>query len=291
MAGYRIFTDSSADLSENLIKKYNITVIPYYVTINGKDYLKEGLEITQRQIFEVQRSGVLTKTSLPAIDDYMSAFRPALEAGDDVICYCLSNKLSGSIQSATNAANMLKEEFPERKILAVDSKQATCGQALVVTEGARMLENGIAIEEVAAMTDKLAENSTIVFTLDSLEHLQKGGRIGKSAALLGTILNIKPILKVEDAEVMPVTKVRGRKKALDTVCKEFAAFVDKPEEFHILTVSCSGEDAWEEMRTVLEKTTGLKPNFEPLVVGATIGTHTGPTAIGLSAIRKYEYIK
>ena len=291
MADYKIFTDSAADMPKRLLEKYDITVIPYYVSLNGTDYLKEGEQITQRELFEFFKTGQLSKTSLPPIDDYMSAFRPALEAGKDVICFCLSNKLSGSVQSAANAAEMLKEEFPDRKIIAVDSLQATCGQALVICECARMLENGIDIETVAAKVPDLAKNSTIVFTVDSLEHLQKGGRIGKSAALLGTILNIKPILVLEDAEVMPVTKVRGRKKALDTICREFEKFIGgEPEKFHIITVSCSGEDAWEEMRGVLEKTTGLEPNFDPMVVGATIGTHTGPTAIGVSAIKKYEYI-
>ena len=290
MPDYKIFTDSAADMPQRLLDKYDITVIPYYVSLNGKDYLKEGVEITQRELFEFFKTGKISKTSLPPIDDYMSAFRPALEAGKDVICFCLSHKLSGSVQSAANAAQMLKEEFPDRKIIAVDSLQATCGQSLVICECARMLENGMDIETVAAKVPDLAKNSTIVFTLDSLEHLQKGGRIGKAAALFGTILNIKPILVVEDAEVMPVTKVRGRKKALDTVCGEFKKFIDDPEKYWILTVSCAGEEAWEEMRAVLEKTTGLKPNFDSMVVGATIGTHTGPTAIGLSAIKKYEYI-
>lgn len=291
MPDYKIFTDSAADLSENLIKKYDISVIPYYVTIDGKNYLKEGVEITHEQIFDAQRSGVLTKTSLPSIDDYISAFRHELEAGRDVLCYCLSQKLSGSFQSGTNAANMLKEEFPDRRIIVVDSKQATSGQALVVSEAARMCADGIDIEKAAEMTDILAENSTIKFMVDDLKHLQKGGRIGKAAALIGTILNIKPILSLTDAEVMPVTKVRGRKKALDTICKEMEAFIGgEPEKYWLLTTSCNGTEGYDEMREVLEKTTGLKPNFDPITVGATIGTHTGPTAIGVSAIKKYEYL-
>lgn len=291
MPDYKIFTDSAADMPQRLLDKYDITVIPYYVSLNGKDYLKEGEEITQKELFEFFKTGRISKTSLPPIDDYTSAFRPYLEAGKDIICFCLSHKLSGSVQSAANAAEMLKEEFPDRKIIAVDSLQATCGQALVISECARMLENGFDLETVAAKVPELAENSTIMFTLDNLDHLQKGGRIGKSAALLGTILNIKPILTVADAEVMPVTKVRGRKKALDTVCAQLKEWMtDDPGKYLILTVSCAGEEAWEEMRGVLEKTTGLKPNFDPMVVGATIGTHTGPTAIGVSAIKKYEYI-
>ncbi len=291
MQNYKIFTDSSADLSENLIKKYDISVIPYYVTIDGKNYLKEGIEISKEEIFDAQRSGILTKTSLPAIDDYISAFRPELEAGNDILCYCLSQKLSGSVQSGTNAANMLLEEFPDRRIFVVDSRQATSGQALVVAEGARMCQNGIDLAKVAEMTDTLAENSTIKFMVDDLKHLQKGGRIGKAAALIGTILNIKPILSLTDAEVMPVTKVRGRKKALDTICKEMEAFIGgEPDKYWLLTTSCNGEEGWEEMGAVLEKVTGLKPNFDSITVGATIGTHTGPTAIGVSAIKKYEYL-
>ncbi len=291
MAKYKIFTDSAADMPKRLLELHDITVIPYYVSLNGRDYLKEGKEITQKELFEFFETGKMSKTSLPSIDDYISAFRPELEAGKDIICFCLSQKLSGSVQSAANAAEILKEDFPDRKIYAVDSLQATCGQALVICECARMLENGIAPETVLSKVPELAKNSAIIFTVDSLEHLQKGGRIGRAAALLGTILNIKPILSLEDAEVMPVTKVRGRKKALDTICREFEKFIGgEPEKYLIITVSCSGKDAWEEMRLTLEKTTGLEPNFDSMVVGATIGTHTGPTAIGLSGIKKYEYL-
>ena len=291
MSSYKIFTDSSGDLSDNLRKKYDISVIPYYVTLNGKDYLKEGVEISQDEIFDAQVSGIFTKTSLPAIDDYITAFRPYLEEGKDIICYCLSQKLSGSVQSGTNAANMLKEEFPDRKIFVVDSKQATSGQALVIAEGARMLENGFDIEKVAEMTDTLAANSTIKFIVDDLIHLQKGGRLGKAAALIGTILNIKPVLSLTDAEVMPVMKVRGRKKALDAVCKEMEKFLNgEPEKYWLLTTSCSGAEGWAEMYQIFVKNTGIEPNFDSIRVGATIGTHTGPTAIGVAAIKKYEYL-
>ena len=291
MSDYKIFTDSAGDLSDNLIKKYDISIIPYYVTINGTDYLKEGVEISHEEIFAAQISGVFTKTSLPSIDDYMSAFRPYLAEGKDIICYCLSQKLSGSVQSGTNAANMLKEEFPDRKILVVDSKQATSGQALVISEGARMLQNGIDIEKVAAMTDTIAANSTIKFIVDDLIYLQKGGRIGKAAALIGNILNIKPVLSLTDAEVMPVMKVRGRKKALDAVCKEMEKFLNgEPEKYWLLTTSCNGAEGWEEMRQIFVKNTGIEPNFDSITVGATIGTHTGPTAIGVAAVKKYEYL-
>ena len=291
MSNYKIFTDSSADLPKSIVEKYDIAVIPYYVTINGTDYLKEEIEVTRDEIFEAQRSGIFTKTSLPPIDDYISAFRPTLEEGKDILCYCLSSKMSGSVQSATNAANMLLEEFPDRRIIVVDSKQATSGQGLVVAEGARMCADGIDIEKVAAMTDTLAENSTIIFMVDDLIHLQKGGRIAKASALLGTILNIKPILCVANAEVTPVAKVRGRKKTLDTISKEIEKFLKgEPEKYWLLTTSCNGEEGWEEMRQVLEKNTGLKPNFDSIVIGTTIGTHTGPTAIGAAAIKKYEYL-
>ena len=291
MSSYKIFTDSSGDLSDNLLKKYDISVIPYYVTLNGKDYLKEGVEISQDEIFDAQVSGIFTKTSLPAIDDYITAFRPYLEEGKDIICYCLSQKLSGSVQRGTNAANMLKEEFPDRNIYVVDSKQATSGQALVIAEGARMLENGIDIQKVSEMTDTLAANSTIKFIVDDLIHLQKGGRLGKAAALIGTILNIKPVLSLTDAEVMPVMKVRGRKKALDAVCKEMEKFLNgEPEKYWLLTTSCNGEEGWKEMHDIFVKNTGIEPNFESIRVGATIGTHTGPTAIGVAAIKKYEYL-
>lgn len=290
MSNFVILSDSSCDLPEGLKKQYNIDVVPFYVSFDKKDYLKENIDININSFYEkVVAEKIVPKTSLPSIEDYTNKFKPYLEKGLDILCFTICGELSGSYQSATNAASILLEDYPERKILIVDSQKATVAQGLLVIQACKMKEAGFSLQETYEKIENLKYEGIIVFTIDTLEYLQKGGRIGRASALAGNLLNIKPILLFKEGALEPHSKVRGRKKSLSDVLKIFSQYIENNQndyEIAIAHANCKNE------ALVLEK--DLKEKFNitltyPIFdIGITIGAHTGPTAIGVGCIKKFD---
>ena len=288
---YQIITDSSCDLPNHLVEAFHVVRVPFYVSFNGMTYAKENIDITPVQFYQkLHEEKNLPKTSLPSIQDYMDIFEPFLKQGIDILCFCLTKKFSGSYQSAVNAQNILAESYPERKIYIIDSISATAGEGLLVYEACRMKEAGMTIDEVCEKVEQLKHTSKINFTVDSLEHLQKGGRIGKAASLAGSILNIKPIMVLEKGELYPASKVRGRKKAFKTLVEmtqnELGANKD---EYQIVLLHGENPSSDDEMHELLQEA-GLTAFPEGWYVGVTIGVHAGPTPTGIAYIKKYEYL-
>lgn len=289
MSKFKLIADSSCDLTPELLKIFQIDVVPFYITLNGIDYLKEGVDISQKDFFEfLIASATPSKTSLPSIADYTAAFEPYLKQGTDIICICLTAKFSGSYQSAVNAANILSEEYPQREIIVVDSRLATGSQGLLAIEAARMAQANFSAQEALSKINRLRETSYLAFTVDNLEHLQRGGRIGKASALIGSLLNIKPIITLANGELIPHSKVRGRKKALNQISSIIADFIgNNQEEYRFSVLGFEGTGDAEEMWQSFSRHTGIaEPDFV-CNIGATIGTHSGPTATGITCIKKY----
>lgn len=289
MQQYTIVSDSSCDLPEEFLKKLNISIVPYYVSFDKVHYYKELVDLSVAEFYhKVVAEKLFPCTSLPPIQDYYDIFEKELKNGKDIICMCLSAKFSGSYQSAINAKLLLSENYPDRRIEVVDSIMATGGQGLLVYEAAMMQASGYSLDMVVEKCNRLKESARINFTVDSLEHLQKGGRIGKASALAGSLLNIKPIIIMENGELVPINKVRGKKKALQTILdmtlKEIGSHAS---EYDACIINASrGDDV-----AIIEKTLSaagisyLKPIFD---VGITIGTHAGPTAIGICYIKRFD---
>lgn len=292
MQNFKIISDSSCDLPESYLKELEVTLVPYYVTFDTVTYLKEIEELKPREFYEkIMTQNLFPKTSLPPIQDYIDVFEKYLKQDMDVICMCLTTKFSGSFQSAINAKNILLETYPNRRIEVFDTIQATGGQGLVVYEAARMQKAGYPLDTLIEKLNRLKSTAKINFTVDSLEHLQKGGRIGKASALAGTILNIKPIIIVQNGELLPANKVRGHKKAIKTIIdmtvSEIAA---EKEKYQVCLINAARPEDAQIIKNVLEEDFGfsiLEPVFD---IGVTIGTHAGPTAIGICYIKKFEYL-
>ena len=228
MNNFVILSDSSCDLPEDLKKEYNIDVVPFYVSFDKENYLKENIDININDFYKkVTNEKIIPKTSLPSMEDYSNYFKKHLENGVDILCFTLCSELSGSYQSAINAANIMLEDYPDRKILVIDSKKATVAQGLLVIEASKMQKAGFSLEETYEKMESLKQEGIIIFTIDSLEHLQKGGRIGKASALAGSLLNIKPILLLLNGVLEPHSKVRGRKKSLSEVLKIFDEYINE----------------------------------------------------------------
>lgn len=293
MKPYQIISDSSCDLPKSLLETLNVGVVPYSVSFDTVTYYKEIWELAPEEFYdEVKAHKVYPKTSQPSIQDYMNVFEPYLKEGKDILCICLTSKFSGSFQSAVNAMNILSESYPDARIEVMDSISVTGTQGLLVYEACRMRDEGYDFDRLRAVLNLQKQTSKINFTVDSLDFLQKGGRVGKASALAGTILNIKPIIVMTDGELFPSGKVRGHKKALrhiiDMTKEEIGA---EKEKYRICVIraererQAAAEEAAEELRR-----DGFDVIDEIWPVGITIGTHAGPTPIGICYIKKHEYL-
>lgn len=292
MSDFVILSDSSCDLPDALVKEYNIELIPFYVSFDQNTYYKEKVELTIKDFYHTLRNqNVFPKTSLPSVDDYMKTFSSYIKENKGIICFCLTSKFSGSYQAAVNAKNILLEEYPNARIEIINSIQATAGQGLIVLQAAKMKAAGYSLEETIRIIESLKETARITFFVDTLEYLEKGGRIGKVNALIGGVLNFKPLIVVKEGELVPYGKIRGRKKALKKIM-EMAEEIIKDDfntyEFCIAQGDCIEEAAT--LRDMLEKEWNIKLELPFFEIGATIGTNTGPDAIGICFIKKYNSI-
>lgn len=293
MTEFQIISDSSCDLPHELLEKHNIKLVPFYVSFDKVNYLKENEDISIENFYlKIETDKIFPKTSLPSVQDYISIFTPYLEQNIDVLCFCITSKFSGSYQSATTAKNILLEQFPNSNISIIDSKLATASQGLLVLEAARMKKAGMYIDQIVGKSKQLRDTSRIQFTIDTLEFLQKGGRIGKASALAGSVLNVKPLMVLKDGELHPHSIIRGRKRALkkiiEMVIEDLSSLDYNDYRFCILTGNCFKEA--EKIKKHLEKDYNINFEYPIFKVGTTIGTNTGPTALGIAYIRKFDTI-
>lgn len=290
MSSFKIISDSSCDFDPLLAKEQDVDIIPFYITFDNNTYLKENTDITKDEFYSKLSNGnVFPKTSLPSVQDYINIYRPYLEKGEDILSLCISSLLSGSYQSARNAAGILLEEFPYRKICIVDSRQATFGQGIILYEIIKMRNAGLSLEETTRIANKIKDSATVIFTVDSLEHLQKGGRIGKATAIAGSLLNIKPILLLKDGEINSLSKARGSKKALSFVintCIENTG--GNRDDYEYIVGHTSVPDEASYLKKSLIEDYGFKVDYPLINAGVTVGTHVGPGGIGIGYIKKYN---
>lgn len=290
MHKFKIISDSSCDFEPSLAKEKNVDIVPFYITFEQSSYLKEGIDIQSNDFYSrLINENLFPKTSLPSVQDYINVYRPYLEQGEDILCLCISSLLSGSYQSATNAANILLEEFPNRKISIIDTMQATFGQSLIVLESVKMRDANFTLEKTTEIINEIKKTTTVIFTVDTLEYLQKGGRIGKATALAGSLLNIKPILLLKDGEIHSFSKARGKKKAITSVIDIFLERIGNNKDDYEFIVGHTFVP--EEANTLVSKLINdynMDISYPLINAGVTVGTHVGPGGIGLAFIKKYD---
>ncbi|MBQ3031641.1 MAG: DegV family protein [Anaerotignum sp.] len=293
MNAYKIIADSSCDIPISLMKANDISYVPFNVSFDQETYLEELKDITPDEFYEkINAEKLFPKTSLPSVQSYMDAMEAALKENKDVLCLCLSSKFSGSFQSAMNAANILSESYPDHVIKVIDTTCATACEGMMVLEACRMKDAGMDINAVAEKLEVLKETSRIFVTVDSLEHLQKGGRIGKASAMAGTILNIKPIIAMKDGELHPESKVRGSKKALKQIVDMAKGKIgDEKDQYRIIFVRGDKEREATAVELANElRAEGYDVAEDVWTVGITIGSHIGPTPIAVCMLKKYEFV-
>ncbi len=290
MRNIKIISDSACDMQKEVALANDIYIVPFYVTTDGKNYLKEEVELTTNDFYKTLRTQtVFPKTSLPSVADYLEVFEKFAKEGNDIICFCLSAVFSGSYQSAVNAANILREQYSDCTIFVVDSKNATSGQEALVLEANRLKNEGVPIEKIAKAIEEVKDKTQIVFTLDSLDYLERGGRIGKAAAFTGGLLNIKPIILLKDGVLVSHSKVRGRKKAISSIIEIFnESFVYNKEDCVVFTLHSDCLDEATAFTETLKNDYGYNVAQPIGRVGVTVGAHVGPTVLGVGYMHKLK---
>ena len=271
---FKIITDSCCDLSAEMVAELELGVANLSVEMDGRAYA-EG-EMTPVELYAHLRSGKLPKTAAVNPDGWEAVIRPALENGRDVLVLTFSAGMSATYQSAVIAAEELREAFPQRKLIVVDTLSAAIGQGLLVYTATRLRDQGKTIEETAAWVEAHKKNVCHWVTVEDLMHLKRGGRVSAATAVVGTMLSIKPIIRVDDeGKLDNCGKCRGRKAALNYLLDRMAESFD-PELSD--TVFIGHGDCLTDAQTLAEaiKTRFGVKNVYINYVGAVIGAHTGP---------------
>ncbi|MBQ8238956.1 MAG: DegV family protein [Oscillospiraceae bacterium] len=273
MENFKIVTDSCCDFTDEMYSQYDVACAPLSVLYKGVLHDNFSDDARMKALYDGIRGGEMPTTSAVNPEGWANVMKPALEAGRDVLAICFSSGLSTTYQSAVIAADELKEFYPDRKVIVIDSLCAALGQGLLVWHACAKRDAGESLEDVAAWVEANKLNVCHWVTVDDLFHLKRGGRVSATTALVGSMLNIKPIIKVdEDGKLQSVAKARGRKAAMDTLARKVGEATDKDTVF-IAHGDCL-EDAQALAATIRERY-GVR-NVHIGYVGAVIGAHTGP---------------
>jgi len=275
-----IVCDSTADLPGHLVKEYGIHIVPLKVHFGEEEY-RDGVDITADEFYQrLQASAALPTTSQPSPGEFVEAYRNLLEQGiDTIVSIHISAHLSGTYRSAEVAKSML----PEADIEVIDSRQASTVLGVVVLEAARAARAGKSKEEIIDLVNRLIEKIRVFFMVNTLEYLQKGGRIGKAQAFLGSMLNIKPILTLENGIIVPAAKARGRAKGMEQLLTKMEASIGTGGQRIMAIMHAANPEGMEE----LQKKAGEKWQPREFVIadiGPVIGTHVGPGTLALIGI-------
>ena len=293
----QIISDGSLDLPEELTKEKNIEVVPFYVSFDSEIYKREMKEIGVREFYQemVDHPDVFPKTSMPSVHDYYEVFQKYAEQNIPMICICITQKFSGSMQSAVTAKDMILEEYPEAKLTVMDCTFNTVLQGMFVLEACRLRDAGLSYEKIVEALLPIRETGRIFFTIGSIDCLKHGGRSGKLAGVAAGVLKIKPLITLKEGEIFNSGITRSRQKSMQKVVDMTEKYLDevgaKPGEYSF----CIGfgydyEEACafrEMLKGLVKERLGID-EIGIYQIGATIGVHTGPYPIGIGILKKAE---
>ena len=280
MNDYLIITDSSCDLASDFAEQLGVKVIKLEFIVEGEE-ARSNDGIDEKQFYELLRSGKMVTTSAIAMDRFVSEVEPLLKEGKDIIYLGFSSGLSSTYSAGYIGAQELSEKYPDRKIYTVDTLAASMGQGLLVWYAANMKKEGKSIEEVRDFVENNKMNLVHWFTVNDLFFLKRGGRISAATALVGTMLNIKPVLHVDDeGKLVSVSKARGRKNAVDALFEKAKATAIAASS---QTMFISHGDCIEDAEYLAQRLKNELSVKEVIInyVGPVIGAHSGPGTLAL----------
>jgi len=276
----KIITDSAADLPKEIIEQYNIDVIPLRVYSEDEKEYFDGLTLDSKTLFNEMRNGKVFKTSLPSYEYIYNTFAKYAKENTPCIYIAFSSELSGTYQSAVMVKNEFDEEFPDFDLEIFDTKSASIGQGLIAVNAANLALDGATKEEVVNNIKHSIQHIEHIFTVDDLQYLVRGGRLSKVAGFVGNLLNIKPILHVEDGKLIPLEKIRGSKKLIKRIL-EIMESRGTNLSTQLIGISHGDDlDKAIEIKNAMVETFGCK-EFVINSIGSAIGAHAGPGTLAI----------
>lgn len=288
MTEYQIITDSTTDISPEMIAELDLQVIPMCYMLEGRTYhnIPGGGEMTDHEFYELLRAGKMSTTAQINSEEFIERFTPVLEEGKDVLYLAFSSGLSGTCQSAFLAKKELEEKFPERRVEVFDTLCASMGEGLLVYHAAMLKKAGGDMDEVLSWLRENVLRLCHWFTVDDLHHLKRGGRVSSATALVGTMLGIKPVLHVDDeGHLIPVSKVRGRKQSLDALVQRMVETAIDPKEQTVFISHGDCQEDAEYVASQIKEKLGVRKIFINFI-GPVIGAHSGPGTLALFFLGK-----
>ncbi|MBU1145089.1 MAG: DegV family protein [Firmicutes bacterium] len=285
MKNYVIITDSCIDLPCELANELELVILPLAVNVEGKEYLNylDERDITAKAFYQLLREHKKTSTAQATPQNFIEVLTPLLEAGNDILSISFSSQLSGTYSASLVAKKELLEKFPDRVIHTIDSTCASMGQGLLLTYAAHLKKEGKSLEEVSTWVE---ENKLLVshlFTVSDLGHLRRGGRLSASKEILGTLLNVKPLLHVSlEGKLVVYGKARGRYKSLNALVNRMVETFDKSlDQIVYISHGDSLEDAMYVKSLVMEKLNVKDENIFVNTIGPVIGSHSGVDTLAI----------
>jgi DegV family protein with EDD domain len=275
-----VVTDSTAYIPKELREKWNINMIPLSVIFDNETY-REEIDISAEAFYEEVKQRDLPTTSMPPIGEFVELFEKLAKEYDEVISIHLSSGISGTFHGAVTAGGMVDDI----KLYAFDSEVSAMVQGFYALEAAEMAERGLGADEIMARLNEMKNSARAYFMVDDLSHLQRGGRLSTAQALIGSLLQVKPLLHFEDKKIVPFEKVRTRKKALNRVVELLAEDAGSGGEYRAVVIHANREEEAHEWKSELE---AQFPNVEFMLsyFGPVIGTHLGEGSMGLGWYKK-----
>lgn len=278
MGKVKIVTDNTTDLPEKIIREYGIEVVPLSVHFGHDTYLP-GVDLTGKEFYELfKKSEELPKTSQVSMGKFLKIYQELAGEVNQIISIHLSARLSGTFHSATNAADHVEGV----KVYPVDSESVSMGMGFQIMAAVKVLDNGGSVEEALQAIERVKENLEIYFYVETLEYLEKGGRIGKAKSLLGSLLNIKPILQLKEGEIQPFEKVRSFKKGfkrLYDLVREYLGDSD-PGQIQLAIMHIENQENAIKLKEKILKDLGIDEIYVR-ELGPIVGTHIGPGVLGI----------
>ena len=280
---FKIVTDSCANLTDEVIDRFGLTILPLTFMVDGKQHTsyKKQEKSNLPKFYKMMREGKVVTTSLPNLVDSKNEIEKILQGGDDVLFIAFSSGLSGTHTAIDLICKELASKYDDRKIFSVDTLAAAAGQGMLVWMAAEMRDEGKSIEEVR---DWLEDNKLHLahwFTVDDLHFLERGGRVSKTAAFAGTVLNIKPVLHVDDeGHLIPMEKVRGRKKSIESLAQHMKETMVEPYNYKVLISHGDCLEDAELLASKVKEVTGQE-DIHINCLDPVIGAHSGPGTLAL----------
>ncbi len=278
----KLYTDATCDLPLDYIKEHDLTVLPMPISMNGTEYIVGPDEtakgnISVEEFYKRIAAGDRATTAQITLESYTTAFEKELKAGNDIVYLCFSSGLSGCVNAARLSSEELLEKYPDRKLIIVDTLAASVGQGMVVTLAVEKMEAepDITPEDFAAYVESQKLRVHHWFTVGDLKYLAKGGRLSNTSAIVGTVLNIKPILDVSsEGKLVSREKVQGRKKAMKELVGKFVSMCDDKQSAHLYIGHTGCEEEARAVSAMIEEQTGVKTGIFASIT-PIIGAHTG----------------